>query len=243
MIEFDEQYDIPFIIFFFGNEVEMELENLIGYEFKNKDLLTLAITHSSYAHENGKKEYNEKIEYLGDAVLELISSEYIFRTYSKLSEGEMTKARAYAVCEESLAEVANRYGFSDFLRVGKCESKVDGRYRNSILADSVEAVIGAIYLDSGIEEAKKFILPNIKERLEDFVTKGNKDYKTQLQEILQVNGDVKIEYRIIDSYGPEHDKVFVSEVFVNGKVLGKGKGRNKKEAEMEAAFEAIKNIK
>ena len=243
MIEFDEQYDIPFIIFFFRNEVEMELENLIGYEFKNKDLLTLAITHSSYAHENGKKEYNEKIEYLGDAVLELISSEYIFRTYPKLSEGEMTKARAYAVCEESLAEVANRYGFSDFLRVGKCESKVDGRYRNSILADSVEAVIGAIYLDSGIEEAKKFILPNIKERLEDFVTKGIKDYITQLQEILQVNGDVKIEYRIIDSYGPEHDKVFVSEVFVNGKVLGKGKGRNKKEAEMEAAFEAIKNIK
>lgn len=242
MIEFDEQYNIPFIIFLFRNEVEMELERLIGYEFKNKNLLTLAITHSSYAHENGEKEYNEKIEYLGDAVLELISSEYIFKTYPKLSEGEMTKARAYAVCEESLAEVANRYGFSDFLRVGRCESKVNGRYRNSILADSVEAIIGAIYLDSGIDDARSFILPNIKNRLESFVAKGNKDYKTQLQEILQVNGDIKIEYKIVDSYGPEHDKVFVSEVYVNGKVFGKGKGRNKKEAEMEAAQEAIKTV-
>lgn len=220
----------------------MELETLIGYEFKNKALLTLAITHSSYAHERGSKEYNEKIEYLGDAVLELISSEYIFRTYPKLTEGEMTKARAYAVCEESLAEVANRYGFSDFLRVGKCESKIEGRYRNSILADSVEAIIGAIYLDSGIEEAKKFILPNIENRLKQFVTKGNKDYKTQLQEILQVNGDIKIEYKIVDSYGPEHEKIFVSEVYVNGKMYGRGKGKNKKEAEMEAALEAIKSI-
>lgn len=218
----------------------MNFEEKIGYEFKNKDLMMLALTHSSFAHENGKKEYNEKIEYLGDAVLELISSEYIFKNYPKLSEGEMTKARAYAVCEESLAEVANRYSFSDFLQVGKCEAKNNGRYRNSILADSVEAIIGAIYLDSGIENAKNFILPNILGRLEDFINKGNKDYKTQLQEILQVNGDIKIEYKIVDSYGPEHNKIFKAEVYAKGKLLGEGSGKNKKEAEMVAAKEAIK---
>ena len=221
----------------------MSFEEKIGYEFKNKSLMQLALTHSSYAHENGRKEYNEKIEYLGDAVLELISSEYIFKTFSKLSEGEMTKARAYAVCEESLAEVANRYGFSDFLQVGKCEAKENGRYRNSILADSVEAIIGAIYLDSGIDAAREFILPNILGRLEDFINKGNKDYKTQLQEILQVNGDIKIEYKIVDSSGPEHNKIFNAEVYVNGKLRGKGLGKNKKEAEMSAAKEAIKNLK
>lgn len=220
----------------------MTFEKNIGYEFKNKSLMELALTHSSYAHENGKKEYNEKIEYLGDAVLELISSEYIYKNYPQLSEGEMTKARAYAVCEESLAEVANRYSFSDFLQVGKCEAKNDGRYRNSILADSVEAIIGAIYLDSGFENAKHFILPNILGRLEEFINKGNRDYKTQLQEILQVNGDIKIEYKIVDSFGPEHNKMFKSEVFANNKLLGEGSGKNKKEAEMQAAKEAIKKL-
>ena len=217
----------------------MNFEEVIGYKFKNPKLLKTALTHSSYAHENGSKDYNEKVEYLGDAVLELISSEYIFKTYTKLSEGEMTKARAYTVCEESLADIANKYGFSDFLLVGKCESKVNNRYRASILADSVEAVIGAIYLDSGFEEAKNFILPNLLSRMEEFITGGNKDYKTQLQEILQANGDTKIEYKIADSIGPEHNKLFVAEVYCDGKLLGTGKGKNKKEAEMEAAKNAM----
>lgn len=221
----------------------MGLEELIGYEFTNKKLLELATTHSSFATENGSKEYNEKIEFLGDAVLELISSEYIYKTYPNLSEGEMTKARAYAVCEEALVEVANKYSFSDFLKVGRCESKVNNKYRNSILADSVEAVIGAIYLDSNFENAKNFILPNITQKITDFVERGNEDYKTQLQEILQVHGDVKIEYKIVDSYGPEHDKTFVSEVYLNGKFLGQGKGHNKKKAEMEAAYMAIQKVK
>lgn len=220
----------------------MEFEEVINYKFKDKGLLRTALTHSSYAHENKSVQYNEKVEFLGDAVLELISSEYIFKTYSKLTEGEMTKARAYAVCEESLAEVANRYGFSDFLLVGKCETKVEGRFRNSILADSVEAVIGAIYLDSGFESARNFILPNILGRLEEFITGGNKDYKTQLQELLQVRGDIKIEYVIVDSSGPEHDKNFVAEVLCEGKVLGTGHGKNKKEAEMEAAKNAMEKI-
>ncbi len=217
----------------------MEFEEVIGYKFKDKGLLKTALTHSSYAHENKSVQYNEKVEFLGDAVLELISSEYIFKTYSRLTEGEMTKARAYAVCEESLAEVANRYGFSDFLLVGKCETKIEGKFRNSILADSVEAVIGAIYLDSGFEAARDFILPNIIGRLEEFITGGNKDYKTQLQEMLQVKGDIKIEYVIIDSSGPEHNKNFTAEVLCEGKVLGTGRGKNKKEAEMEAAKNAM----
>lgn len=221
----------------------MNIEEAINYKFKNENLLKVALTHSSYAHENNGTEYNERLEYLGDAVLELISSEYIFKTYTNLSEGEMTKARAYAVCEESLAEIANRYGFSDFLQVGKCENKMEGRYRPSILADSVEAIIGAIYLDQGFEAAKNFILPNLIGRLEEFIATGNKDYKTQLQEILQVSGDRKIEYKIVDSTGPEHDKIFEAEVICDGKALGRGKGKNKKEAEMSAAKDAMEHLK
>lgn len=221
----------------------MSFEEVIGYEFKNKKFMEIALTHSSYAHENGISEYNEKIEFLGDAVLELISSEYIYSNHSNLSEGEMTKARAFAVCEEALAEVANRYGFSDFLRVGRCENKVEGRYRNSILADSVEAVIGAIYLDSGIDSARTFIIADIERKLKEYVEVGNKDYKTQLQELLQVNGDVLIEYKIVKEEGPEHAKKFTAEVFCNGKLLGTGTGKNKKESEMDAAKLAIRNIK
>lgn len=221
----------------------MKFEEVIGYEFKNKKFLEVALTHSSYAHENGLSEYNEKIEFLGDAVLELISSEYIYLHYSNLSEGEMTKARAFAVCEEALAEVANRYGFSDFLKVGRCESKIQGRYRNSILADSVEAVIGAMYLDAGIECAKNFILESIERKLKEYVEVGNKDYKTQLQELLQINGDVLIEYKIVKEEGPEHAKRFTAEVYCDSKLLGTGTGKNKKESEMEAARVAIKNIR
>ena len=221
----------------------MNFEEIIGYEFKNKKFLEIALTHSSYAHENGLSEYNEKVEFLGDAVLELISSEYIYLHHSNLSEGEMTKARAFAVCEEALAEVANRYGFSDFLRVGRCENKVDGKYRNSILADSVEAVIGAIYLDSGIDAARNFIVADIERKLKEYVEVGNKDYKTQLQELLQINGDVLIEYKIVKEEGPEHAKKFTAEVFCNGKLLGTGTGKNKKESEMDAAKLAIKGIK
>ncbi len=217
----------------------MTLEEKIGYKFKNKDLLHLALSHTSYANETKNAQSNERIEYLGDAVLELISSEYIYKTYPKMPEGEMTKTRAFAVCENSLAKVANSYEFSEYLLVGKCETKKDGKYRNSILADAVEAVIGAIFLDSGIEEAKKFILPNIIPQIEEYVKNGNKDYKTQLQEKLQVHGEVKIEYKLVSESGPDHDKTFVVEVYCDGKLLGKGEGRSKKEAEMHAAQKAL----
>ena len=217
----------------------MNLEQKIGYEFKNKELLNTALTHTSYAHEVKDKRNNERTEFLGDAVLELISSEYIFKNYPNLTEGEMTKTRAYCVCEDSLAEFANQYKFSDYLRVGRSEEKINGVYRNSIVADSVEAVIGAIFLDSNFEEAKKFILPHLEKKVEEYIRSGGKDYKTQLQEKLQVHGDVKIEYKIVSEEGPEHNKTFVSEVYCDGKLLGQGKGKSKKDAEMEAAKKAL----
>ena len=218
----------------------MDIEKIINYTFKDKKLLDIAITHSSYAHENNIDYYNERIEYLGDAVLELIASEFIYKNYPDLAEGEMTKARAYSVCEESLAELANNYGFSDFLKVGKCEAKKEGKYRSSILADAVEAIIGAIFLDGDLEKARSFIISHISKQVEICVKDGNKDYKTKLQEKLQVNGDVKIEYKICGSKGPEHNKIFIAEVYCNNKFMGRGEGKNKKEAEMEAAKEAIK---
>ena len=218
----------------------MDIEKIINYTFKDKKLLDIAITHSSYAHENNIDYYNERIEYLGDAVLELIASEFIYKNYPDLAEGEMTKARAYSVCEESLAELANNYGFSDFLKVGKCEAKKEGKYRSSILADAVEAIIGAIFLDGDLEKARSFMISHISKQVEICVKDGNKDYKTKLQEKLQVNGDVKIEYKICGSKGPEHNKIFIAEVYCNNKFMGRGEGKNKKEAEMEAAKEALK---
>jgi len=215
------------------------LEDQIQYHFKDKSLLELAMSHTSYANEIKGKDSNERIEYLGDAVLELISSEYIYKTYSKLPEGEMTKTRAYAVCEDSLAIVANKYSFSDFLQVGKCESMTNGKYRNSILADAVEATIGAIYLDGGYEEARKFILPNIIPQIEEYIKNGNRDYKTQLQEKLQERGEVKIEYRLVDEKGPDHAKIFTVEVYCNELLLGNGEGKSKKDAEMNAAKIAL----
>lgn len=217
------------------------LEKKIQYHFKNRDLLEMAMSHTSFANEIKGKESNERIEYLGDAVLELISSEYIYKTYPKLPEGEMTKTRAYAVCEDSLAMVANKYSFSDFLQVGKCEGTLNGKYRNSILADAVEATIGAIYLDGGYEEAKKFILPNIIPQIEEYIKNGNRDYKTQLQEKLQAHGEVKIEYRLVREKGPDHAKIFDVEVYCNSVLLGSGEGKSKKDAEMNAAKIALED--
>ena len=215
-----------------------KFEEKIGYTFKNKLLLKNALTHTSYAYEN-KVESNERLEYLGDSILEFISSKYLFENYKNLSEGEMTKVRAYAVCEDSLYKVAIKNDFSDFLYLGKSE-KASKSNKKAILADSVEAVIAAIYLDSNIENAEKFILNNITEEVE-FASKnvGLKDYKTVLQEKLQVNGDVSIKYNIIKEEGPDHDKIFTAEVECNGVKLATGTGRSKKHAEMDAARKAL----
>ena len=219
-----------------------ELEKNIGYTFKNKELLKQALRHTSYANERNL-ESNEKLEFLGDSILEFLSSKYIYNNYTNLREGEMTKVRATVVCEKSLYKVAKLHNFSDFLYLGKSEQKTEGKQRPAILADSVEAVIAAIYIDGGLEEAEKFIIQNLKEEIEE-ATKhvGDKDYKTVLQEKLQVHGEVKIEYKTIGESGPDHDKTFEADVEVNGKFLAKGKGKSKKEAQMQAAKKALENL-
>ena len=214
------------------NNIEI-FEKNIGYIFKNKDLLKTALTHTSYAYENKIESY-ERLEYLGDSILEFISSKYLFENFKNLSEGEMTKVRAYAVCEDS---------FSDFLYLGKSE-KATHTNKKAILADSVEALIAAMYLDSqDINIVQDFILENIKEQVE-FASKnvGLKDYKTVLQEMLQVHGEVIIKYNIINEKGPDHDKTFTAEVECDGKKLATGIGRSKKAAEMEAARKAIERL-
>ena len=219
-----------------------EFEKIIGHSFKNVKLLKTALTHTSYAYEK-QVESNERLEYLGDSILEFISSELLFSNYKNLTEGEMTKVRAYAVCEDSLYNVALKLNFSDFLYLGKSE-RTSNIMKKAILADSVEAIIAAIYLDSNIEEARKFILKNISEQIE-FASHnvGLKDYKTVLQEKLQVDGDVKIRYTIIKEEGPDHNKTFTAEVECDGKKLAIGIGKSKKQAEMKAAQKALERGK
>ena len=220
-----------------------EIEKNIDYTFKNKELLRTALTHTSYANVHGVQS-NEKLEYLGDSILEFITSKYLYNNYKKLKEGEMTKVRATVVCEQSLFEVAKRLDFSEFLITGRSEKSSEGVKNKAILADSVEAVIAAMYLDGGLEVVNNFIIKNLKEEIE-FATQnvGQKDYKTVLQEILQKNGNVNIEYKIIKESGPDHDKSFVAEVLCNKKVLASGSGKSKKHAEMEAAKLAIEKMK
>lgn len=220
-----------------------KLEQEIGYTFKNKELIKTALTHTSYAYEHNK-ESNEKLEYLGDSILEFISSKYLFNTYKNLREGEMTKVRAAVVCEDSLYKIATKHNFSDFLYLGKSEILNNGRYSKAILADSVEAVIAAMYLDSDINQVEKFIIENLKDPIE-IATKnvGNKDYKTVLQEKLQRHGNVNIKYTIIKEEGPDHDKTFESKVEVNGKQIGLGTGKSKKASEMMAAKKALEILK
>lgn len=214
------------------------LEEKIGYTFKDKELLKKALTHTSYAYEHGI-ESNEKLEFLGDSILEFVSSIYLYNNYPNLKEGEMTKVRATVVCENSLYKIAMSLGFSDFLLLGKSELNSND-IRKAILADSVEAIIAAMFLDGGIDPAKNFIIKNLKEDIE-LASKnvGQKDYKTVLQEKLQAHGEVHIEYKIINEYGPDHDKIFEAEVLCNGKVLATGKGNSKKHAEMSAAKQAL----
>ena len=202
------------------------IEKKIGYTFQNKELLKKALTHTSYAYENNI-ESNEKLEFLGDSILEFVSSKYLYENYPELKEGEMTKVRATVVCEKSLYKVAKEHDFSDFLYLGRSEKKMGGSQRPAILADSVEAVIAAIYLDGGIEEAEKFIIQSLKEDIA-IATKnvGDKDYKTVLQEKLQEHGDVKIQYEMLKEEGPDHNKSFEVQVSCNGKILANGKGRS-----------------
>ena len=219
-----------------------KLQENIGYKFKDQELLKKALTHTSYAYEHNV-ESNEKLEFLGDSILEFISSIYLYKNYPKLKEGEMTKVRATVVCEKSLYKVAKKHNFSDFLYLGKSERLSGGENRPAILADSVEAIIAAIYLDGGLEEARRFIEENLKDEIE-IASKhvGQKDYKTVLQEKLQEHGEVKIVYTIINEKGPDHDKIFEAEVECNGIQFAVGTGKSKKQAEMQAAKKALESL-
>ena len=219
-----------------------KLEKNIGYIFKDKELLKRAFTHTSYSYEH-HTESNEKLEFLGDSILEFLSSKYIYNNYPNLKEGEMTKVRAEVVCEDSLYIVASRHHFSDFLYLGKSEELSSGRTKPAILADSVEALIAAMYFDGGLAEAERFIIENLKDAIKvSSQNVGMKDHKTVLQERLQINGNVDIKYDIIKEDGPDHDKTFTAEVKLNGKVLATGEGKTKKQAEMDAADKALKML-
>ncbi|TQQ84633.1 ribonuclease III [Peptacetobacter hominis] len=219
------------------------LEDVIGYRFKNRDYVLEALTHSSYSNENKNFRYNERMEFLGDSVLGIVISDYIFKKETSVPEGELTKLRANIVCEESLSRAARKIDLGSHLLLGKGEEITGGRERKSILADAFEALIASIYLDGGMEPASKFILSNLRNIIKDSIDgKMYKDYKTQLQEELQKNGASNIWYRLIEEIGPDHNKTFVMMAGVNEKSLGSGSGKSKKEAEQDAARAALENI-
>lgn len=221
-----------------------EIEKNIGYNFKNRDNLFLALTHSSFANENKNLgiSSNERLEFLGDAVLEFIISEKMYLNFTGLAEGEMTKIRATIVCEQSLMNCSNSIEIGKYLLLGKGEELTGGRTRVSILSDAFEALLGAIYIDGGISEAKKFIEKEMSELISNSACGlVSMDYKTQFQEIIQKSSENKIAYEIIDEKGPDHNKIFVSQVKVGSDIMGTGKGKSKKEAEQNAAQAAIEN--
>ena len=211
-------------------------EQKINYEFKNKEYILEALTHSSYSNENKNYPFNERLEFLGDSVLSIVISDYLFKKETKLPEGELTKIRANIVCEESLSEVSKNIHLGKYMLLGKGEEATGGRERISILADALEAVIAAIYLDGGIKCAREFILTNMEKIINDSI-KGKifRDYKTCLQEVLQSNGENNIWYKLIEEKGPDHNNRFVMEVGINDTVLGVGEGKSKKDAEQVAA--------
>lgn len=217
-----------------------ELEKKLEYSFKNASYLKTALTHSSYANEkrHGTK-CNERLEFLGDAVLSMVVSDYIFLNCPQLPEGELTKLRASLVCEQSLCGFAKSLGLGEHLLLSKGEINSKGNERPSILADAFEAVIAAIYLDGGMSKAREFVLRFIVQAVKSPKPKRFKDYKTDLQEIVQQNPEETLSYALVDESGPDHNKHFVVEVRLNNNVIGKGGGRSKKEAEQQAARQAL----
>ena len=215
-----------------------ELESRIGYKFNDITLLETALTHSSYANEKqSSRECNERLEFLGDSILGVITAEYFYHNLNHLPEGEMTKRRAACACEDSLFSFAKEIDLGKYIFLGKGEENTGGRNRASMLADAFEAVIAAIYLDGGLEYARNFVL--------DFVKKAaNKpasfrDCKTELQEIIQKNPDEHLTYVLVGESGPDHNKRFEVEVRLNSNVIGCGIGRSKKLAEQKAAMQAL----
>lgn len=219
------------------------LEERIGYRFRDEALLRQALTHSSFSNEQkiNKSRNYERLEFLGDAVLELVSSEFLYREYPELPEGELTKQRAAMVCEPALAFCARDLELGEFLRLGRGEESTGGRHRDSITSDVMEAVIGAIYLDGGMDCAKAFIDRFILADLED--RQLFYDSKSSLQELAQGEFKKEISYELLEESGPEHNKVFRAAVRVGEEVLGEGRGRTKKAAEQEAAYQALLRLR
>lgn len=226
------------------NKIKM-LEEIIGYKFLDKELLHVALTHSSYANENRAKKmlYNERLEFLGDSVLSLIVSRYLFENYKNLPEGDLTKVRAQIVCERSLYECAQNIELGNFILLGKGEEMTGGRTRPSILADAYEALIAAIYLDSNLEVVREWLLGQLYDTIQLSVSgKSFKDYKTLLQEKIQTHGETEISYKIVGESGPDHRKVFNVNLFIDGEFFGSGEGSSKKNAEQSAARCALERL-
>ncbi len=216
-----------------------KFEKKIGYEFKNKKLYREALSHSSYTNEGKRTQNNERLEFLGDSVLSLVVSEKIFKDYKDMPEGDLSKIRAGLVCEKSLCDFARSVNLGEYMFLGKGEERTGGRDRPSILADAFEALIAGIYLDGGLEKVRTFILQFIPNDIDINSFNSLEDYKTALQEIIQQNKEEKIEYILICETGPDHDKIFNVEVLLNSNVIGNGKGKSKKQAEQDAAKQAL----
>ena len=222
------------------------LERVLGYSFKDKSILQQSLTHKSYANENKQKaySYNERMEFLGDAVLELVVCEYLYHTYPDSSEAELTKIKSYAVKESTLAQVARTIGLGNFLYLGKGEETTGGREKPSILADAYEAVVAAIYFDGGFERAKKFILTSLEKHIHQIVKqKLVYNYKTEVQELVQTYFGVLPKYEFHGEEGPDHNKTFNVTLYINDKIFGTGRGKSKKEATQMAAAEALIRLK
>jgi ribonuclease III len=217
----------------------------IAIQFSNEKLLKQAFTHSSYVNEHRRKPFedNERLEFLGDAVLELTVSQFLYKKYSTMSEGELTKLRAAIVCEPSLVAFANELSFGQLILLGKGEEMTGGRERPALLADVFEAFIGALYLDKGIETVIEFLEQNVYPKINAGAFSHVMDFKSQLQELVQRDGMGTLEYQILQEIGPAHNREFVSQVALNGKELGEGTGRSKKEAEQHAAQMALQKLK
>lgn len=227
------------------NELDVFM-NFIGYQFNDPDLLNRALTHSSYNNEksNFQKENNERLEFLGDAILDAVISEHLYNRFSAYEEGDLTRMRACIVCEHSLAECASKLQIGKYLLLGKGEENTGGRKRNSILADTVEALFGAVYLDGGWKKTRVFILTCLKNLIQEAVNgKRYLDYKTKLQEVVQAKSDFAIHYDTVKEEGPDHNKTFYIDVFVGKRIKGSGVGKSKKEAEQNAAQDALRKMK
>ena len=212
------------------------LEKIIGYTFKDPGLLATALTHTSYANESRVPvAHNERLEFLGDSVLQIVSADYLFHAYADRPEGDLTRIRSSLVSEGALFQFAQEIHLGDYLRLGKGEERCGGRTRPSVVSDAFEALIAALYLDGGMEVARAFILP--------FITEGKTaeaDYKTQLQEVIQQNPEERLRYELEGETGPDHDKHFQMAVYLNSNLIGRGEGHSKKAAEQAAARQALK---